>query len=223
MIKTLIDSFRVPPAGAGPDVGDGGRASWRSRVAPVQLGRRVVRDRAGRVGVTSFVTRDAKGREEVATGQPLPLDPAGPRADPRHDSPCAGRGGRGGRIAQVPRLPDRRPDRRPGRDLPRQLDLHPRARGPGGPDPELQELVARTWFPTRPRPAWAWSTSASRATTSGRCPTRSWSSSAAGRSARIGLARREQVIDGCVVRMPKAYPVYDDDYQAHLARRSAAG
>ena len=28
---------------------------------------------------------------------------------------------------------------------------------------------------------------------------------------------RPTVIDGCVVRMPKAYPVYDDDYQAHLA------
>ena len=26
-----------------------------------------------------------------------------------------------------------------------------------------------------------------------------------------------EVVDGCVVRMPKAYPVYDDDYQAHLA------
>ena len=26
-----------------------------------------------------------------------------------------------------------------------------------------------------------------------------------------------EVIDGCVVRMPKAYPVYDDVYQAHLA------
>jgi len=33
----------------------------------------------------------------------------------------------------------------------------------------------------------------------------------------IGLARSSEVIDGCVVRMPKAYPVYDDDYQAHLA------
>jgi protoporphyrinogen oxidase len=33
----------------------------------------------------------------------------------------------------------------------------------------------------------------------------------------IGLARGSEVIDGCVVRMPKAYPVYDDDYQAHLA------
>ena len=33
----------------------------------------------------------------------------------------------------------------------------------------------------------------------------------------IGLARSAEVIDGCVVRMPKAYPVYDDHYQAHLA------
>lgn len=33
----------------------------------------------------------------------------------------------------------------------------------------------------------------------------------------IGLVPSDQVIDGCVVRMPKAYPVYDDDYQTHLA------
>ena len=33
----------------------------------------------------------------------------------------------------------------------------------------------------------------------------------------IGLARSSEVIDGCVVRMPKAYPVYDDHYQANLA------
>jgi protoporphyrinogen oxidase len=33
----------------------------------------------------------------------------------------------------------------------------------------------------------------------------------------IGLVRAAEVIDGCVVRMPKAYPVYDDVYQTHLA------
>jgi protoporphyrinogen oxidase len=33
----------------------------------------------------------------------------------------------------------------------------------------------------------------------------------------IGLVRADRVIDGCVVRMPKAYPVYDDAYQDHLA------
>ncbi|MDE2507839.1 MAG: NAD(P)/FAD-dependent oxidoreductase [Planctomycetota bacterium] len=32
-----------------------------------------------------------------------------------------------------------------------------------------------------------------------------------------GLARGDEVIDGCVVRMPKAYPVYDEHYQGHLA------
>ncbi|HEV3166231.1 MAG TPA: NAD(P)/FAD-dependent oxidoreductase [Isosphaeraceae bacterium] len=35
--------------------------------------------------------------------------------------------------------------------------------------------------------------------------------------ASIGLIRADKVIDGCVVRMPKAYPVYDDVYQRHLA------
>ncbi len=33
---------------------------------------------------------------------------------------------------------------------------------------------------------------------------------------RIGLARRDDVIDGCVVRVPKAYPVYESDYQDYL-------
>ena len=33
----------------------------------------------------------------------------------------------------------------------------------------------------------------------------------------IGLVKAERVVDGCVVRMPKAYPVYDETYQAHLA------
>ncbi len=32
----------------------------------------------------------------------------------------------------------------------------------------------------------------------------------------IGLVRAEDVVDGCVVRMPKAYPVYDDAYRGHL-------
>jgi len=33
----------------------------------------------------------------------------------------------------------------------------------------------------------------------------------------IGLVAASEVVDGCVVRMPKAYPVYDDEYQGHLA------
>ncbi len=33
---------------------------------------------------------------------------------------------------------------------------------------------------------------------------------------RTGLARPETVVDGCVVRQPKAYPFYDRDYSAHV-------
>ncbi|APW60427.1 NAD(P)/FAD-dependent oxidoreductase [Paludisphaera borealis] len=32
----------------------------------------------------------------------------------------------------------------------------------------------------------------------------------------IGLVSASDVVDGCVVRMPKAYPVYDDEYRQHL-------
>lgn len=33
---------------------------------------------------------------------------------------------------------------------------------------------------------------------------------------KLGLARRQDVVDGCVVRQPKAYPVYDDAYAKHV-------
>jgi protoporphyrinogen oxidase len=33
----------------------------------------------------------------------------------------------------------------------------------------------------------------------------------------INLVSADKVIDGCVVRMPKAYPVYDEHYREHLA------
>jgi len=32
----------------------------------------------------------------------------------------------------------------------------------------------------------------------------------------IGLVDPSKVVDGCVVRMPKAYPVYDDEYQKNV-------
>ncbi len=35
--------------------------------------------------------------------------------------------------------------------------------------------------------------------------------------ARLGLARKDQIVDGTVVRMPKAYPVYDDGYKRGIA------
>ena len=41
---------------------------------------------------------------------------------------------------------------------------------------------------------------------------------------KIGLGRAADVIDGCVVRQAKAYPVYDDDYQenVNVCRREIA-
>jgi protoporphyrinogen oxidase len=35
--------------------------------------------------------------------------------------------------------------------------------------------------------------------------------------AKIGLARADEIIDGTIVRMPKAYPVYDEAYKEHVA------
>ena len=35
--------------------------------------------------------------------------------------------------------------------------------------------------------------------------------------AKVGLAVAADVVDGCVVRQPKAYPVYDDAYREHMA------
>ena len=32
----------------------------------------------------------------------------------------------------------------------------------------------------------------------------------------VGLGNATDVVDGCVIRQPKAYPVYDDDYQEHV-------
>lgn len=34
--------------------------------------------------------------------------------------------------------------------------------------------------------------------------------------AKVGLAKENEILDGCVVRQPKAYPVYDDDYAMHV-------
>ncbi len=41
----------------------------------------------------------------------------------------------------------------------------------------------------------------------------------------IGLVDPASVVDACVVRQPKAYPVYDDAYRAHVAtiRRDLEG
>ena len=32
----------------------------------------------------------------------------------------------------------------------------------------------------------------------------------------VGLGTQQDVVDGCVIRQPKAYPVYDDNYKHHV-------
>jgi protoporphyrinogen oxidase len=43
--------------------------------------------------------------------------------------------------------------------------------------------------------------------------------------AQVGLADVEDIVDGCVIRQPKAYPVYDDQYKQHVevVRRGIEG
>ena len=63
----------------------------------------------------------------------------------------------------------------------------------------------------------AWNISASKATACGR-PTTATSIALATRElAQLGLADPASVIDGVVVRQPKAYPVYDEHYAGHVA------
>ena len=40
-------------------------------------------------------------------------------------------------------------------------------------------------------------------------------------AAKIGLVAAEDVFDACVVRQPKAYPIYDDLYRERMARSAA--
>ena len=101
------------------------------------------------------------------------------------------------------------------RPLPRQLDLHPRPDGQGRPHPELQELVARDGArpgarPARPRILLL------RGRRPLARPTTTSSSSPARDRRRSASCEPSDVVDGCVVRQPKAYPVYDDDYTRHV-------
>ena len=66
-------------------------------------------------------------------------------------------------------------------------------------------------------PAWAWSTSASRATTCGTPSDAELVARATRELDAIGLAPAARVDGGHVVRVPKAYPIYDADYDERVA------
>ena len=101
------------------------------------------------------------------------------------------------------------------RRVPRQLDLRALAGGPGGPDPELRRVVAghgqgRPHLPRagvlrqrRRRPV---GDARRRARRAGHPRARG-----------LGLVDATCVEAGYVVRMPKAYPVYDEGYAENVA------
>ena len=142
VIKTLIDSFQYPRLGPG-QMWEAARDQVRQprgRGPPRPPGRP---DRARRRGRHRVRRPRRRGPADPLPRRPLPLDPADPRADPLPE-PAAPRAVveaaeslKYRDFLTVVLIVDRR------RDLPRQLDLHPRARRPARPRPELQELVAR--------------------------------------------------------------------------------
>ncbi len=86
------------------------------------------------------------------------------------------------------------------------------------PDVKLGRLqIFNNWSPylwrIRTRSGSGSNTSAPRATSSGRCATRRFLDFAAPELAKIGLIDRADVLDGTVVRVPKAYPAYFGEYR----------
>jgi hypothetical protein len=133
----------------------------------------------------------------------------------RLDPPAPDRGARGGTAALLPRLLDRVLDLRCPRPLPRQLDLHPRSEVQVG---RIQNF--KNWSPEMVPDAGKTSLGLEYFCTEGDAL---WTMRdedlielAKREVATIGLARVEDCIDGCVRRVPKAYPVYDSAYREHL-------
>ena len=133
----------------------------------------------------------------------------------RVDGPAgARRGARGRRRPALPRLPHRRAGRARRASASRTTGSTSTARGAGRPDPELRLLVAvpGQGRPHLPRPGVL--------RQRGRRPL-----GQPGRGARrarqkeldaLGLVTGDVFEAGYVVRMPKAYPVYDEFYKANV-------
>ena len=206
-VKSLISEFNYPRFGPG-QMWEAMRGAIEEQGGEVRLDARVdsmelAGDRIVGVVVGGETLREPGGGDLVAAAA----------RGRRDDQPrCAAGGDRRGARPALPRLPHRRARPRRRRSVPRQLDLHPRARRARRADPELPLVVAvdgprpgqgvcraRVLLLRRRRPLDDGRRRARRARRA------TSSSSSASRP-------RRSVDRGFAIRVPKAYPIYDADY-----------
>ncbi len=215
VIKTLIDRFQYPRLGPG-QMWEVARDRIRDQGGTVQLDRRVVRVEHNGSSVTAFLTRDAAGRLTRYLGRhflsSLPIreliramDPPAPTEVIQAAESLKYRD-----FLTVVLIVDRAetfPDNwiyihEPGVKLGRVQNF--KNWSPDlVPDPSKTSLGLE-YFCFEGDDVWT-------------MPDADLVALGRREIAEIGLASASEVIDGCVVRMPKAYPVYDDQYQDHLA------
>ena len=198
-VKSLISEFHYPRFGPGQ--------MWDAMTAAIEA-------QGGEVRTGAQVDRIelAGGRvvEVEAGGESFPLPDAVVSSLPlreivlmAHPRAAAGGRRRGARPA-LPRLPDGRAGRRRRGSVPGQLDLHPRAGRARRPDPELPLVVAVDG--SRPRQGLCRPRVLllRRATTSGRCPTTTWSSwpRSSSRSSASPRSRRSSAASRSACRRP---------------------
>jgi protoporphyrinogen oxidase len=214
VIKTLIDSFQYPRLGPG-QMWECARDKVRERGGAVHHDRRVVRIDHDGAAVTSFMTRDGQGRLTEYRGQnflsTLPIRELircmNPAAPPEVIEAAESLKYRDFlTVVLIVDRPETFPDT--------WIYIHE-------PDVRLGRVQNfKNWSPDLvPDPSKSslgleyfcfegddlWTMPDAQLVELGRREIDA-----------IGLVPAADVVDGCVVRMPKAYPVYDDAYQEHL-------
>jgi protoporphyrinogen oxidase len=215
VIKTLIESFQYPRLGPG-QMWECARDKIRERGGAVHLDRRVVRIEHDGSAVTTFVTKDSSGKLTAYHGQhflsTLPirelircLSPQPPDAVVKAAESLKYRD-----FLTVVLIVDRaetfpdtwiyihEPDVRLGR-VQNFKNWSPDL----VPDPTKSSLGLE-YFCFEGDDLWT-------------MPDAELIELGRREIDKMGLVSASEVSDGCVVRMPKAYPVYDDTYQEHLA------
>jgi protoporphyrinogen oxidase len=215
VIKTLIDSFQYPRLGPG-QMWETARDRVVGQGGAVVNDRRVVRVEHDGRSVTAFVAADAAGREHVYRGRhylsTLPvrhlvraLDPPPPPEVLRAADSLKYRDFL--TVVLIVDRPETFPDNwiyvhEPGVKLGRVQNF--KNWSPDlVPDPSKSSLGLEYFCFEGDD---LWSASDDELVALGRREIDA-----------IGLVKAGDVVDGCVVRMPKAYPVYDDAYLEHLA------